>query len=215
MNWMDRLERKFGRYSIPHIMYFVTGIMLAVFAADLVLGGTVTSMLAFSRGLILRGQIWRVFTFIFLPPGTSVLWIVFSLYFYCLMGNALENAWGTFRFNLFYLCGIIGSILAGFLTGYGLNHFLNMSLFFAYAAVYPENQLMLFFFLPIKVKWLAAVDAAYFLIMFIFGNWSMRVAILFSLLNVWLFFGADFFRNLRQQAGYWKTRRQFRKNNRF
>lgn len=215
MNWMYRLERKLGRYAIPHVMYFVTGIMLAVFAADLVLGGMVSPMLTFSRALLLRGQVWRLVTFIFLPPNSSVLWIVFSLYFYCLMGNALESAWGTFQFNLFYLCGIIGSILAGLITGYSVNHFLNMSLFFAYAAVFPENQLMLFFVLPIKVKWLALVDAAYFAFMFIVGGWSTKVAILFSLLNIWLFFGSDFFRNLKQQAGYWKTRQQFRRNNRF
>lgn len=215
MNWMDRLERKFGRYAIPRVMVFITGIMLAVFAADLILGGRVTPMLVFHRGLILQGQVWRLITFIFLPPNSSVFWIAFSLYFYCLMGSALENAWGSFRFNLFYLCGILGSILAGFATGYGVNHFLNMSLFFAYAAVYPENQLMLFFLIPIKVKWLAALDALYFAYMFLVGGWSSRVAILFSLLNIWLFFGGDLFRRIRQQAGYWKTRQQFRKNNRF
>ena len=199
MNWMDRLERKFGRYAIPRVMVFITGIMLAVFAADLILVGRVTSILVFHRGLILQGQVWRLITF----------------YFYCLMGSALENAWGSFRFNLFYLCGILGSILAGFVTGYGVNHFLNMSLFFAYAAVYPENQLMLFFLIPIKVKLLAALDALYFAYMFLVGGWSSRVAILFSLLNIWLFFGGDLFRRIRQQAGYWKTRQQFRKNNRF
>lgn len=215
MNWLDRLERKLRRYSVSHIMYLITGIMLAVFVGDLLLGGRVSSMLSFHRGLILRGQVWRILTFIFLPPSSSVIWILFSLYFYCLMGNALESAWGTFRFNLFYLCGILGSILAGFVTGYGVNQFLNMSLFFAYAAVFPENQLMLFFVLPIKVKWLAALDALYFIWMFIVGGWPARAAILLALLNIWLFFGGDFFRNLKQQAGYWKTRRNFRKNNRF
>lgn len=215
MDWIDRLERKFGRYSIPHVMYFITGIMLAVFVGDLIVGGRVSPMLYFSRDLILRGQIWRLITFIFLPPNSSVFWIAFSLYFYCLMGNALESAWGTFRFNVFYLCGILGTILAGLVTGYGVNHFLNMSLFFAYAAVYPENQVMLFFLIPIKVKWLAAIDALYFLYMFIVGGWPSRIAILFSLLNIWLFFGGDLFRHIRQQASYWKTRRQFRKNNRF
>lgn len=215
MYWMDRLERKFGRYAVPRVMYLVTGIMLAVFAADLLFGGRVSPMLAFSRSLILRGQVWRLVTFIFLPPNSSVIWIVFSLYFYCLMGNALESAWGTFRFNLFYLCGIAGSILAGLATGYGVNHFLNMSLFFAYAAVFPDNQLMLFFILPVKVKWLAALDALYFVWMFITGGWPARAAIVLALLNIWLFFGGDFFRSVKQQMGYWKTRQQFRRNNRF
>ena len=215
MNWIDKLERKFGRYAVPHIMYLITGIMLAVYVSDLLLGGRVSPMLYFHRGLVAQGQVWRVVTFIFLPPNSSPFWILFSLYFYCLMGNALENAWGSFRFDLFYLCGILGALIAGLITGQAVNHFLNMSLFLAFAALYPDHQVLLFFILPIKVKWLALLDAAYFLFMFIVGGWASRAAIVFSLLNIWLFFGGDFFRNLRQQAGYWKTRRQFRKNNKF
>ena len=215
MDWIDRLERKFGRYYISHLMYFITGIMLAIYVSDLLLGGRVSPMLYFHRGLIAQGQVCRALTFIFLPPNSSPFWILFSLYFYCIMGNALESAWGSFRFNLFYLCGIVGAILAGLVTGLAVNSYLNLSLFLAFAALYPDHQLLLFFFLPIKVKWLALADAAYFLYMFVMGGWTARAAILFSLLNIWLFFGGGLIRHLRQQAGYWKTRRQFRKNNRF
>lgn len=215
MNWIDKLERKFGRYYIPHLMYYITGIMLAVFAADLILGGRVSPMIFFYRDLIAQGQVWRLLTFIFMPPGTSPVWILFSLYFYCIIGNALESAWGGFRFNLFYLCGVIGAILSGLITGRTGSEFLNLSLFLAFAAIYPDHQVLLFFFLPVKVKWLAALDLAYILYSFVMGNWVVRLCILFSLLNVLLFFGGDFFRSLRQQAGYWKTRRQFRRNSRF
>lgn len=215
MSWIDKLERKWGRYYIPHLMYYVTGVMLAVFAADLLLGGRVSPMIFFYRDLIVQGQVWRLLTFLFMPPGTSPVWILFSLYFYCIIGNALESAWGGFRFNLFYLCGVLGAILSGLITGRTSSEFLNLSLFLAFAAVYPDHQVLLFFFLPIKVKWLAALDLAYILYSFILGNWTMRSCILFSLLNVLLFFGGDAFQNLRRQAGYWKTRRQFRRNNRF
>ena len=215
MDWIDRLERKFGRYYISHLMYFITGIMLAIYVSDLLLGGRVSPMLYFHRGLIAQGQVWRALTFIFLPPTSSPVWLLVSLYFYCIMGNALESAWGSFRFNLFYLCGIVGAILAGLVTGLAVNSYLNLSLFLAFAALYPDHQLLLFFFLPIKVKWLALADAAYFLYMFVMGGWTARAAILFSLLNIWLVFGGGLIRHLPQQAGYWKTRRQFRKNNRF
>lgn len=215
MDWIDKLDRKFGRHSIPHLMYFITGIMLAVYVANLVLGGTISSMLYFDRGLIFQGQVWRLLTFAFLPPNSSPIWILFSLYFYCIIGNGLESAWGSFRFNIFYLVGVIATILSGLITGYAVNDYLNMSLFLAFAAIYPDHQVLMFFFLPIKIKWLALLDIVYFLGAFLFGTWSSRVAILFAVLNILLFFGGDFLRNIKQQAGYFKTRYNYRKNNRW
>ena len=214
MNWIDSLDRKFGRHSIPHLMYFITGVMLAVYVTDLVLGGQVSAALYFDRSLILRGEVWRLVTFLFLPPNSSPIWILFSLYFYCLIGNGLESAWGSFRFNIFYLVGVLGAVCSGLITGYAANGFLNMSLFLAFAAIYPDHQVLVFFFLPIKIKWLALLDALYFIFAFFSGGWPSKLAILFALLNIVLFFGGDLLRNAKQQAGFWKTRYNFRKNNR-
>lgn len=213
MNWLDKLERKLGRHALPHIMLLLTGVMLAVFVSDLILGGRVSDALYFDRTLILSGQVWRLITFIALPPSSSLVWILFSLYFYCFMGEQLENAWGSFRFNVFYLAGYLAAVISGLITGYTTNEFLNMSLFFAFAALFPDQQLLLFFFLPIKVKYLALLDLLYYVWSFIRGSWSIRLTILFAFLNIVLFFGGDFLRTVKQQAGYWKTRREFRKNN--
>lgn len=214
MTWIDKLERRFGRYGIPRLMVFLTGIMLAVYAADLVLGGQILPMLTFNRSLILQGEIWRVVTFLFLPPSSSPIWILFALYFYVIMGNSLESAWGCFRFNLFYLVGALAAILSGFLTGYASNGYLNMSLFLAFAALYPNHQVLVFFFLPLQVKWLALLDLVYYAIALVTGTWATRVGVLFAFLNVLLFFGGPLVRNLKQQLGWWKTRQQFRRNNR-
>ena len=214
MTWIDKLERRFGRYGIPRLMVFLTGIMLAVYAADLVLGGQILPMLTFNRSLILQGEIWRVVTFLFLPPSSSPIWILFALYFYVIMGNGLESAWGCFRFNLFYLVGALAAILSGFLTGASVNEYLNLSLFLAFAALYPEHQVLLFFVLPIKIKWLALLDLVYFALALVLGSWSVRAAVLLALVNILLFFGGPLVRNLKQQAGYWKTRQNFRRNNR-
>ena len=92
-----------------------------------------------------------------------------------------------------------------------MNSYLNLSLFFAFAVLYPDFQVMLFFILPVKIKYLALIDAAYFVLMLIVGDWATRAAILLSLVNFILFFGGDFIRMIRQQAGYQKTRRNFRK----
>ena len=153
-------------------------------------------------------------TFLFLPPNSSPIWILFSLYFYCIIGNGLEGAWGSFRFNVFYLVGALAAILSGFLTGASVNEYLNLSLFLAFAALYPEHQVLLFFVLPIKIKWLALLDLVYFALALVLGSWSVRAAVLLALVNILLFFGGPLVRNLKQQAGYWKTRQNFRRNNR-
>ena len=216
MGWINKLDRKFGRGGIPHLMYYVTATMLAVFLIELLVPQLgIAGWLYFDRTLILQGQLWRLITFAFLPPSSSVLWIVLSLYFYCLIGNALESEWGTFRFNIFYLCGLLGNILAGFITGSAVNSVLNLSLFLAFAILYPNYQVMLFFIIPIKVKYLALLDAVYFAVQLIFGSWTVRLAVVVSLLNILLFFGGDFFNTIRRESSYWKTRYNFRKNNRY
>lgn len=214
-NWLYRLEYKYGRKAIPNLMMTIVIGMALVYVADL-LNPTInlTSYLYLSREAILHGQVWRLFTFIFLPPVSSPIFILLSLYFYYWIGGSLESTWGSFRFNIYYLCGVIGAIIACFITGSADNYFLNMSLFFAFAVLYPDMQVMLFFVIPIKIKWLALVDAVLFAFSFIIGGWPARAAIVMSLVNFFLFFGPDFIRRIRNDSKYWRTRAQFRRNNR-
>lgn len=212
MKGLDQWARKLQRYAIPHLMYGLSAIMMAVFLADIFFPAAgVSGYLALDMSLVAQGQVWRLLTFLFLPPSSSPFWILFNLYFYCLMGNSLENQWGDFRFNLFYFSGALGTIIAALLTGFGTNFYLNLSLFLAFAMIYPDFEVMVFFLLPVKVKYLALIDLAFFIFALITGTWIERAAILFSLLNVLLFFGGGFFKHIREQAGYWKTRRNFRK----
>ena len=174
MKWLSQMERKFGRYAIPHLMYILSGIMLAVYLIDLFFPGTpMQSLLALDMDLVARGQIWRFLTFLFLPPSSSPLWVLLNLYFYCLLGNALEKEWGTFRLNLFYLSGILGSVLAALVTGYGVNQYLNLSLFLAFAALYPNFELLLFFAVPVKAKYLAVINLLYSAGSFFYGDWHL------------------------------------------
>lgn len=162
--------------------------------------------------LVLKGEIWRLITFLFIPPGGSILQSALTLYFYYFVGSALENRWGPRRFLVFYSIGAFAAIAAGLLTGFGTNQYLNLSLFFAFAVQYPEFQLMLFFILPIKVKWLALLNALYYLYGIIMGGWPIRIAILFSLLNIILFFGGDILSQARNAIAQWKRRRVFKRN---
>ena len=198
MRFLDNISYKFRRHAIPNLMTYIVAGMAIIYLSDWFvmpqLGFSVSELLTFDRAAILSGQIWRLFSFVFLPPDSSLLFIVLSLYFYYLIGNGLENAWGSFKFNVYYLVGIIGTIVAGLITGYGTNYYLNMSLFFAIAAAYPDFQVMLFFILPIKIKWLAIADGVLFLFSFLFSGWSDRLALLAAVFNFLLFFGGDVIR---------------------
>lgn len=212
--WLDRLERKIGRFSIPNLMNLILVGMTVVFVSDLFLfaqyGITLSQYLYFDRNAIFHGEIWRILSFLFIPIDSSPLWILFSMYFYWLIGNGLEREWGSFRFNVFYFCGVIGTILSGLITGYVGNTYLNFSLFLAFALLYPDFQVMLFFILPVKMKWLAWVDVAFLLIEFITNNWSGRLSILFAFANILLFFGKDFWQFFQSQYRRYQYRRKMK-----
>ncbi len=212
--WLDRLERKIGRFSIPNLMNLILVGMAVVFVSDLFLfvqyDITLSQYLYFDRNAIFHGEVWRILSFLFIPVDSSPLWILFSIYFYWLIGNGLERQWGSFRFNVFYFCGIIGTILSGLITGYVGNTYLNLSLFLAFALLYPDFQVMLFFILPVKMKWLAWLDVAFLLIEFIVTDWSGRLSILFAFANILLFFGKDFWQFFQSRYRRYQYRRKMK-----
>ncbi|MGM9680304.1 MAG: rhomboid family intramembrane serine protease [Eubacteriales bacterium] len=211
-HWINKLNRKYGRHSIRNLMTYIVGGMSIVFLMDLLVypttGFSLSSILAFDRNAVMHGQIWRLITFIFIPPDSSVLFILFSLYFYWLIGNELENQWGSFRFNIYYLCGMIGTVIAGIITGYAANSYLNLSLFLAFALIYPDYQVRIFFILPVKMKYLALLDALGLAVMFVMDSWSGRIALLIALGNVILFFGRDFIDGIQNLKRRYEWRRQ-------
>jgi len=205
-----RLEFKFRRYAVRNLMTIIVFGMAAVFILEMfmpAMGLTLAFNLVFVKTLIAQGQIWRLISFIFIPPPAgSEIFIILAIYFYWFIGQMLENEWGSFKFNVFYITGIIGTILSGLITGFAINYYLNMSLFFAFAILYPNLQLRLFFLIPIKAKYLGYLNAALFLYDLITVNWQAKVALLVALLNIALFFGGDFINMLKQayRRAKWK-----------
>ena len=211
--FLDRISYKFRRICIPNLMLYIVIAMAGVFVVELFVPTMPLSLyLYFDRELIFAGQWWRVITWIFIPTSTGIIWIIFSLYFYYLIGSGLEQRWGSFKFNLYYLVGMIATIIGGFIIGVTDNTFLNLSLFFAFAVLYPDFQVMLFFFIPIKVKWLALADLALFIYSFIISGWAGRAAIIASLLNFILFFYEDFGKFIKNQIYYFKHRNKYKNN---
>jgi hypothetical protein len=210
---LNKLERKFGRYYISNLMlYIVIGNIVVFIFAYLFPDLPITSLLYFDRNAILHGQIWRLVSFIFYPYDFNPIFMLISCYFYWMIGSQLEQAWGGFNFNVFYLTGIIGTIIGGFITGYATSYYLNLSLFLAFAAIFPNMQFLLFFIIPIKVKYLAYVDIAFLLWEFITVGRSGKVAIIVAFLNIALFFGGDLFGKIRDRFRYRKTRQNFNRN---
>lgn len=208
-----KLKRTLNKLAVRNLMLYVVGGIAAVFLLGMALyvikGIDIYQYTGFNRGLILQGQVWRVVTFLFEPEG-SAIFMVLTLYLYWLMGSTLEREWGAVKFNLFYFCGVALTILSGFITGGAVNHFLNMSLFFAFAILNPEFQLLLFFILPVKIKWLAIADAVYFVYMFAVGSWPVRGCILACAVTLLIFFGGDIIESIKRAKRRAEWKRNFR-----
>lgn len=189
--WLQKWENKFGRFAPPYIIVLVVGGMALVYAMKFLDRADLAAFLDFDRDAILSGQVWRLITFVFMVPDFGLIMTVLELYLLWLMGSALDREWGSFKFDVFYFAGMIGTALAGLLTGYATNIYINLSLFLAFAIIFPNYELLLFFILPVKVKILAYVDVVLLLGMLIFNTWPGRLAVLLSLINIAIFFWHD------------------------
>lgn len=157
------------------------------------------SLLTLNPGLVLEGQFWRVITFAMLPPSLSPIWVLFSWYLFYLMGNSLEHYWGETKFNLYILISVILTNLTSFIFGVevGSNENIRNSVFLAFAFLYPNFQIMLFFILPIKVKWIALVTWIFYGVQFVFGGLTVKLLLLTAVLNFLIFFLKDLYYKLR------------------
>lgn len=210
LNWLNKLERKFGRYAIRDLMKYIVFINGAVFLL-IMLNPSIINLLLFSPSAVMRGEIWRVITFIFIPPSMSVFWVLFALYFYYMIGMALENEWGSFRFNMYYLLGMLGTILAGFITGGVVTPtYVNLSLFLAFAYIYPNYEILLFFILPIKIKYLAYINWIVIAVEVITRPVSLKAAAIMSVINFFIFFGRDIFTGAKGRQKAYNSKRKFK-----
>ena len=235
MNWIDKLERKFGRHGgIPNltvyiIICYVIGYLLTYMNPSLL------SMMSLDVSKILQGQIWRLVTRVIYPPSTGnfLLFAISILFFYYPIGTSLERTWGSFRYTLYIFSGLLFVLIAAFITYFvtggfvvidGMTYmiggsvfttyYVSLSVFLAYAACYPDMQILLWFVIPIKMKWMAWVYGAiivYNMISYVrVGLWVMAVPILASLLNFVLFFFSN--RNMyRYNPKEVHRRREFKK----
>ena len=174
-SWFDRFCRKHPRLAIPNLMMYIVIGTAIVYILDMFGPFPISDYLTFSPYYIVRGQVWRLITFIFIPLDNNPFWFILSLYMYWWIGSAVEREWGSTKFTVFYGTGVLLNILSGLILALFLGGFsgpiptlhgaeyLNMSLFFSMATLFPDLTILLFFVIPLKAKWLAWIDAALFL----------------------------------------------------
>mgnify|MGYP000862497088 CR=1 FL=1 len=210
MRFLDKLERKFGRYAVKNLMTYIVIGNLAVFILEYLMPSlNISYKLALIPYYISKGQLWRLVTYIFIPPQSSIIFIFFALYFYYIIGNTLESLWGSFRLNVYYLVGMIGTTIAGYLTGYSDSTHLNLSLFLAFAYLFPDHEILLFFILPVKIKYIAWLNWAFIAFRVIFGSLGQKIVAIVSVLNFLLFFGQDIIRTIKNKRAVYRNRKNF------
>jgi hypothetical protein len=198
MALLNRLERTFGRFAIPNIsLYLVFGQVL--FWSVTFLGFFDPERIALLPLAVREGQFWRVATFLLLPPVSHPVFIAFAWYMFWMMGTALEEYWGVFRYNLFILVGWALTVAVAFVfpASYATNVFLAGSVFLAFAFLNPEFEILIFFILPVKIKWLALVQWALYGYVVLVGSWPVRLAVLASVGNFLVFFAREIFQRMK------------------
>lgn len=216
-NFLNNMERKFGKYAIRNITVYIIGLYIFGYILQFApFKVNITNYLTLDPYLILHGQIWRLVTWILIPPQALSIWIFFTLYLYYFMGTTMERTIGTFRYNVFIFGGIIFMILSAFLTylvyylitggneqllaalmytlsGVFSTYYIQEAVFLIFAICYPDIQLLLMFIIPIKVKYLGILYAGMLAFSAIYNgligkNYAIFFAVFFQFLNVFLFY---------------------------
>lgn len=220
---IDRFCALHPRLAIPGLMRYVVGANAVFFALSLFAGYGTLDFLALDAAAVLRGEVWRVVTYVLLPTSSGIFLLI-SLMFYYWLGETLERLWGSAKFTFYYVGGVlltaVGAVLAYLIDGfaypvYGATY-VNMAMFFAYALSFPDAMVRIYFLIPIKMKWLALLDGLYFAAAVFryarMGLWGMALLPVIALLNFFIFFAPDFRRKADRIIAHGRPQAvQFRK----
>jgi hypothetical protein len=218
MRLLSRLESVLGRFAVPHLPLALVVCQVVVFVVSLgvnarpeVANGVVEPVqvkLALIPEKVAEGEVWRLFSFLLLPPYGNVLVALIAWYFFWMAGSALEQVWGAFRFNLYLLVGWAATAAASFAEGAhpAGNAFLFVGVLLAFAWMVPDFRIMLYFVIPIPIKWVAWFTWAGLLLAVVVGSWGEKAQAVATAANFLLFFWRDILTEL--QTGRRRMARQ-------
>ena len=222
-NWLNKLERKFGRYAVPDLIKYVVALFVAGAVLGLINPNIYYSYLSLNMNAVLHGQVWRLFTYLLEPYNfgngmgifINMLFFLIQVNLFFMFGRTLEQAWGSFRFNMYFLSGYLLNIVAALLLYLSPLHsavyqsgfyYIYWAMFLAFATINPDMQMLLYFVIPIKIKWLAIFDVilmGYQVVRSLYGGlvalmggstylagiyFSMAAAIIVSVANFLIYF---------------------------
>ena len=203
---IERFCYRHPNFGIPNLMRYLT-IANVVFWVMNMINRPFLSYMLFNPALIQRGQVWRLVSFLFVPPSTGVLALL-VFYFYYWIGSTLEKQWGTGQFTIYFFTGVVLTVLYGFviywITGKAVtldSSYLYLSMFFSFAALFPDMQVLFMFFIPVKMKYLAIVDAAFFLYAMVTTPFPANLVPLVAILNFLIFCGGELRAMLPRRPG--------------
>lgn len=220
---IDRFCARHPNFAIPGLMRYIVGANIVLYLLQMFAGSGTLSFLALEPAAILRGEVWRIFTYI-LFPTSSGLWLLISCMFYYWLGGSLERIWGSAKFTIYYFSGALltalGTILVYFIDGiplqiYGADY-VNSAMFFAYALYFGDAMVRIFFFFPIKMKWVAWFEGVMYLVSALsyisHGLLGMAMLPAVALMNLFVFFSPE----IQRRADYTRAKHrpeaiQFRK----
>lgn len=206
MTFLHSLERKFVKYIPENLTYY------------LLIGQIIAYIISFAdpfyralfplRGqLVYTGEWWRLILFIFTPASDSIIWVAFTWYMFYFFGTGLERRWGSLRYLLYLGIAYLGMIVCAFLfPGQTIvGGYVFLSVFLAFAYLYPDVTLMIFFILPVKVKWLGILAWIGIGSTLLFGSFPSTILTVVSVSNFLLFFSQELFRSLRIKSSPVRT----------
>lgn len=204
MGLFNRFERHFGRFSVSNLALYLIGGQVMFLGFSLLAQFDLTRIMLWPV-LVLEGEWWRLFTFVLVPPASGQLSMVDAVflgitwYFFFMISQALENHWGTFRFNLFFFIGWFLTVAVAFLTPHHPTSyaFFAVSVFLAFAFLNPDFELYLFFILPVKIKWFALLMWLGFAFAFVTGDWNIRLGVLAATGNFLIFFTPEIIQRMK------------------
>lgn len=195
---LDRLARLFGAFAIPNLTAVLIASQAACLLVFMVRPESVERFELVPQR-VLAGEVWRLVTFLAIPPTYNLLFLFFAWYMFFLMGTALEGQWGAFRYNVFLLIGWLATLGAAFAFPDipASNGFLAGTVFLAFAQLYPRFEICIFFILPVQVRYLALLTWIMYGFTVLTGTWPARLLVLAAVLNFLLFFWDDILFRMR------------------
>jgi len=210
--FLRKLERSYGHIYIEHFALVLVGLkILGVFITR---GNPIAQQRMYLvPELVLAGEWWRLFGFLCIPLSSNLFWMFFELMLLYLYIQGLEQAWGTFKVNIYYLIAYAATVLSSFMFNMpiGTPFHMELTLMLGFAALYPDFQLLLFFIIPVKIKWIAIFTWVYYFYLFLTSPWSFRGYLLILFTNYFLFFGPGLLKSVRLQLDTSRRRRKFKK----